>query len=115
MFHFFHRDLKEELSTLQGKEVEMVHKKSDLEKQLEVAEAETLTVRNELKTAQKRIEDLQVAISGEIDSDTISDQVKWLTALLAENIRCSPNTQFGVPCLNAHLTHPKNISTLFKS
>ena len=93
----------------------MVHKKSDLEKQLEVAEAETLTVRNELKTAQKRIEDLQVAISGEIDSDTISDQVKWLTALLAENIRCNPNTQFGVPCLNAHLTHPKNISTLFKS
>lgn len=53
----------------------MSHKKSDLEKQLEVAEAETLTVRNELKTAQKRIEDLQVAISGEIDSDAISDQV----------------------------------------
>jgi len=68
------RDLKEELSTLQGKEVEMNHKKSDLEKQLEVSEAETLTVRNELKTALKRIEDLQLAISGEIDSDAVSDQ-----------------------------------------
>merc|ERR1712079_990706 len=67
-------DLKEELSTLQGKEVEMNHKKSDLEKQLEVSEAETLTVRNELKTALKRIEDLQLAISGEIDSDAASDQ-----------------------------------------
>merc|ERR1711922_96279 len=68
------RDLKEELSTLQGKEEEMNHKKSDLEKQLEVSEAETLTVRNELKTALKRIEDLQLAISGEIDSDAASDQ-----------------------------------------
>ena len=68
--------MKEELSTLQGKEVEMNHKKSDLEKQLEVSEAETLTVRNELKTALKRIEDLQLAISGEIDSDAVSDQVQ---------------------------------------
>ena len=74
-FHFTYRDLREELSTLQGKEVEMAHKKSDLEKQLEVAEAETSTVRSDLKTALKRIEDLQVAISGEIDSDSISDQV----------------------------------------
>jgi len=39
-----------------------------------VSEAETLTVRNELKTALKRIEDLQLAISGEIDSDAVSDQ-----------------------------------------
>ena len=76
--YFIHnfRDVKEELSTLQGKEVEMNHKKSDLEKQLEVSEAETLTVRNELKTALKRIEDLQLAISGEIDSDAVSDQVQ---------------------------------------
>jgi hypothetical protein len=64
----------------------MAHKKSDLEKQLEVAEAETLTVRYDLKTAQKRIEDLQVAISGEIDSDTISDQVTYLVTLLVVTI-----------------------------
>ena len=66
------------MSTTQGKEVEIGHKKSDLEKQLEVAEAETLTVRNELKIALKRIEDLQAAISGDIDSDNISDQVDLL-------------------------------------
>jgi len=40
-----------------------------LEKQLEVAEAETMAVKGELKTALKRVEDLQNAISGEIDSD----------------------------------------------
>ena len=68
-FHFTYRDLREELSTVQGKEVELGHKKSDLEKQLEVAGAETLTVRNNLKTALKRIEDLQVPISREIYSD----------------------------------------------
>ena len=31
------RELKEELGTLQGKEVEVTHKKGDLEKQLEVS------------------------------------------------------------------------------
>lgn len=68
------RDLKEELSTLQVKEAEVSHKKADLDKQLEMAETETATVRNELKVANKRIEDLQAAISGEIDSDNNSDQ-----------------------------------------
>merc|ERR1719319_826807 len=43
--------------------------KGELEKQLEVSEAETSAVRGELKTAMKRVEDLQAAISGEIDSD----------------------------------------------
>jgi len=63
------RDMREELSILQGKEGELSHKKSDLEKQLEVSEAETVSVRGQLKVAQTRIEDLQAAISGEIDSD----------------------------------------------
>ena len=35
-----------------------------------------LAVRGELKTALKRVEDLQVAISGDIDSDSYSDQVE---------------------------------------
>ena len=39
------RDLKEDLTTVQGKEAELLQKKGDLEKQLELAEAETLTVR----------------------------------------------------------------------
>jgi len=63
------RELKEELATVRGKESETNHKKGDLEKQLEVSEAETSAVRGELKTAMKRVEDLQAAISGEIDSD----------------------------------------------
>jgi len=52
-----------------GKEMEVTQKKVDLEKQLEVAEAETASVRTDLKTALKRVEDLQSAINGEIDSD----------------------------------------------
>jgi len=68
------RDLREEYTTLQAKEADVSHKKADLEKQLEVSQSETHNVRNELKVAMKRIEDLQVAISGEIDSDNNSDQ-----------------------------------------
>merc|ERR1712106_1122481 len=60
------RDVKEDLSNIQSKEQEASHKKSELEKQLQPAETETETVKNELKLANKRIEDLQAAISGEI-------------------------------------------------
>ena len=60
------------MSTLQGKEAELCHKKSDLEKQLEVSETETVSVRNQLKVAQTRITDLQAAISGDIDSDKVN-------------------------------------------
>jgi len=63
------REMREEMSTLQGKEADLTHKKSDLEKQLEVAETETSSVRNQLKVAEKRIVDLQAAIHGAIDSD----------------------------------------------
>jgi len=63
------REMREEMSTLQGKEADLAHKKSDLEKQLEVAETETSSVRNQLKVAEKRIVDLQAAIHGAIDSD----------------------------------------------
>jgi len=67
------RDLKEDYATIQGKETELSQKKFDLEKQLEVAESETLTVKSDLKLALKRIEDLQAAIAGEIDSDNSDD------------------------------------------
>merc|ERR1719318_1908664 len=53
------RDLKEDYTTIQGKETELSQKKGDLEKQLEVAEVETMTVKSDLKLAMKRIEDLQ--------------------------------------------------------
>ena len=72
---FFSRDLREDLASVQSRELELSHKKSDLEKQLELAEAETLTVKNELKIALRRIDDLQAAIGGEMDSDFVSDQV----------------------------------------
>jgi myosin-18 len=51
----------------------MVQRKSDVEKQLEVAEVEASTVRTDLKLAMKRIEDLQSAITGELDSESYSD------------------------------------------
>jgi len=68
------RDLREEVANVQTREMELSHKKSDLEKQLELSEAETLTVKNELKIALRRIDDLQAAIGGEMDSDFVSDQ-----------------------------------------
>ena len=51
----------------------MQQKKNDTEKQLEVAEVEVATVKNDLKLAMKRIEDLQTAITGELDSESYSD------------------------------------------
>lgn len=64
------RDLKEEFASLQQKEVEVNAKKNEFEKLLELAEAETVTARNDLKLALKRIEDLQTAINGELDSES---------------------------------------------
>ena len=61
------------LTVVQGKEAEMQQRKNDLEKQLEVAEVESATVKNDLKLAMKRIEDLQTAITGELDSESYSD------------------------------------------
>merc|ERR1719262_775104 len=64
------RDLKEEYAAMQQKEIEVNAKKNEFEKLLELAEAETVTARNDLKLALKRIEDLQTAINGELDSDS---------------------------------------------
>ena len=66
------RDLKEEYANLQQRETEAHSKKNELEKQIEISEAETTTVKNDLKLALKRVEDLQTAINGELDSDTDS-------------------------------------------
>ena len=68
------RDLKEDYATLQGKEGDLVQKNGDLEKQIEVSDVEIMTLKSDLKLAMKRIEDLQVAISGDIDSESYSDQ-----------------------------------------
>jgi len=62
------REAKEQVAGLQGKEVEWAQRRGDMEKLLEVAESETLAVRTELKVAQRRIEDLQAAIQGDMDT-----------------------------------------------
>merc|ERR1712029_511742 len=74
-------------ATKQGKDTEYTHKKLDFEKQLELAEAETISVRNELKIAQRRIEDLQVAIQGDMytsvgesEDDEDEDAEMWIEA-----------------------------------
>lgn len=64
------RDLKEDYASVTQKEIEVNAKKNEFEKLLELAEAETVTARNDLKLALKRIEDLQSAINGELDSDS---------------------------------------------
>ena len=66
------RDLRETYATLQQKETEANSKKNEFEKKLELAEAETVTAKNDLKLALKRIEDLQTAINGELDSESDS-------------------------------------------
>ena len=53
----------------------MIQKNGDLEKQIEVSDVEVMTLKSDLKLAMKRIEDLQVAISGDIDSESFSDHV----------------------------------------
>merc|ERR550532_2546082 len=64
--------LELEKTTKQRQDTQVTRQKEVTEKmvkQLEVAEAETVAVRGELKTALKRVEDLQSAISGELDSE----------------------------------------------
>jgi len=62
------RELKEDLASFQGKDADFGQKKVDMEKMLEVAEAETIIAKNELKVALRRIEDLQAAIQGDMDT-----------------------------------------------
>jgi len=64
------RELREDYTALQGREAEWAVKKVDLERQLELAEAEVLVVRGDLKLATRRVEDLQAAIQGDMDSET---------------------------------------------
>ena len=66
------RDLKEDYGTLSQRETEANAKKNEVEKQLEISQAETTTVRHDLKLALKRVEDLQTAINGELDSESDS-------------------------------------------
>ena len=65
------------MASLQTRETETNHKKSEVEKQLEVVEAEKLALKNQLKLAQSRIESLQKALKGE-DSDDEEEMTTFL-------------------------------------
>jgi myosin-18 len=66
------RDLKDDYATLASRETEANAKKNEVEKQLEISHAETGSGRSDLKLALKRIEDLQTAINGDLDSESDS-------------------------------------------
>ena len=66
------KDLKEDIVTLQIREMDVNEKKNILEKKLEIAEAETITVRSHLELANRRIEDLQLALNCDTESECSS-------------------------------------------
>ena len=66
------KDLKEDIVTLQIKEMDICEKKNILEKKLEISEAETVTVRSQLEFANRRIEDLQHALNCDTESENSS-------------------------------------------
>eukprot|EP00090_Calanus_glacialis_P005890 TRINITY_DN14591_c0_g1_i1.p1 TRINITY_DN14591_c0_g1~~TRINITY_DN14591_c0_g1_i1.p1 ORF type:complete len:785 (+),score=316.62 TRINITY_DN14591_c0_g1_i1:56-2410(+) len=70
------RELKEDLASYQGRDADFGQKKVDMEKMLEVAEAETIIAKNELKVALRRIEDLQAAIQGDMDTSAGDSDVE---------------------------------------
>ena len=63
------KDLKEDIVSLQIREMDVNEKKNILEKKLEIAEAETITVRSHLELANRRIEDLQIALNCDTESE----------------------------------------------
>jgi len=88
------RDLREDYATAQQKETESNSKKNELEKQLELAEAETVMAKNDLKLAMKRIEDLQTAINVELDSE--SDSLNRLIHFYHLSFKCSLVESLGL-------------------
>lgn len=72
------RQAKEEAAIFQQRNTELSSKKQELEKQMELMDSEISTLKSDLKLAFKRIEDLQMALQGDItDSDSdISD--RWV-------------------------------------
>ena len=71
------RQAREESSLLQQRNTELSSKKQELEKQMELMDSEIATLKSDLKLAFKRIEDLQMALQGDIsDSDSdLSDRL----------------------------------------
>ena len=77
------RDLNEDFLSLQGKECDTTEKCRKLQKELDIAGAENIIIKKDLELAMRRIEDFQLAINSEIDSDsdtiTYSDDEMFLS------------------------------------
>ncbi|XP_076235915.1 unconventional myosin-XVIIIa isoform X2 [Calliopsis andreniformis] len=63
------REAREEASSALAREQESTRARRELEKSLEASETETKVVRDDLRLALQRIDDLQSAIQGELDLD----------------------------------------------
>ena len=64
--------MREDYISLQAKEMDISEKKSILENQLEISEAETMAVKTQLQLANERIEDLHSILNSDTDSDCSS-------------------------------------------
>ena len=64
--------MREDNISLQVKEMAISEKKSILEKQLEISEAETMALKTQLQLANERIEDLHSILNSDTDSDCSS-------------------------------------------
>ncbi|KAL7300496.1 hypothetical protein TKK_0006498 [Trichogramma kaykai] len=63
------REAREEAASASAREQEATRARRDLEKALEASEAETKVVKDDLRLALQRIDDLQSAIQGDLDLD----------------------------------------------
>ena len=66
------KDLKEDIVTLQIREMDSSEKKNIFEKKLEIAEAEVISLRAQLELANRRVEDLQLALNCDTESESSS-------------------------------------------
>ena len=64
------RDFKEDLLTQNQREADILAKKAESDQHAEACSVESAQVKSDLKLALQRIEDLQSAMQGEMDSDT---------------------------------------------
>ncbi|OXU31522.1 hypothetical protein TSAR_014276 [Trichomalopsis sarcophagae] len=101
------REAREEAATASAREQEATRARRDLEKALEAAEAETKVVKDDLRLALQRIEDLQSAIQGELDLDCSeeatsdnSDRQPLCTVLITPIVK-----KFGSPAANAKASY----------
>lgn len=63
------REAREEATSASAREQDATRVRRDLEKALEASEAETKVVKDDLRLALQRIDDLQSAIQGDLDLD----------------------------------------------